>query len=92
MTVAGYEAMKMRLSPRHARLTNHGGHQYIKSMADNSSNILSRLEQTVVKNNEMRKRSIVKQNSFGLGLNLIETRKRSVQPLMGSDAGSLLSP
>ena len=92
MTVAGYEAMKMRLSPRHARLTNHAGHQYLKSLADNSSNILSRLEQQVVENNERRRRSMIRQNSFGLGLNFIETRKRSMQPLMGSDAGSLLSP
>lgn len=35
---------------------------------------------------------MIRQNSFGLGLNFIETRKRSMQPLMGSDAGSLLSP
>ena len=91
MTVGGYEQMKMRLSPRHARLTNHDGHSYIRSEVDRNVNILNRLEQQVIGNNERRKKSIIKQNSFGLGLRFIETRKRSVQPTMNSDA-SLLSP
>ena len=72
--------MRIRLSPRHARLSNHAGHQYLKGVVDGQLNILHRLENQIV--NDENKRMLVeqRQNSFGLGMNYIQCRKASVQP------------
>ena len=76
--MAGYEDMKMRLSPRHARLSNHEGHAHLRDVVNSQVNILQRLENQVLINEEKRIKDQVKQNSFGVGLNFIATRKRSM--------------
>ena len=75
MTVGGYESMKFRLSPRHARLSNHGGHEYVSSLIDKNLNIMSRLETQITNDEDKRKKTQAKENTFGLGAKYIATRK-----------------
>ena len=76
--MSGYEDMKMRLSPRHARLSNHSGHDFVKDEISTKMNILKRLENQVVNDDEKRRQNEVKENTFGLGANYIKSRKTSV--------------
>ena len=94
MTVGGYESMKFRLSPRHARLSNHGGHEYVSSLIDKNLNIMSRLETQITNDEDKRKKTQAKENTFGLGAKYIATRKQSVQPLPSASmiSGRALSP
>ena len=70
--------MRLRLSPRHARLSNHAGHQYLKGAVDGQLNILHRLENQIVNDEKRRMLKEQSQNSFGLGMNYIKCRKASV--------------
>ena len=83
--------MRLRLSPRHARLSNHAGHQYLKGVVDGQLNILHRLENQIVDDEKRRMLKEQSQNSFGLGMNYIKCRKASVQPIMSASmtAGGL---
>ena len=46
--------MRVRLSPRHARLSNHAGHKYLKGVVDDKLNILHRLENQIVDDEKKR--------------------------------------
>ena len=77
LTVSGYEDMKMRLSPRHARLSNHSGHEYLKAVQNNQMNILQRLENQIVNDENERLQNQMKENTFGLGADFLKNRKYS---------------
>ena len=77
--MSGYEDMKIRLSPRHARLSNHGGHDYLKSLENNNLNILQRLEDQIINEEKARLDNQVKENTFGLGAEYLKNKKFSVQ-------------
>ena len=70
--------MKLRLSPRHARLSNHGGHLYVKGLVENEMNILHRLESQIINDEKERIDNQVKENTFGLGAAYLKSRKTSV--------------
>ena len=72
LTVSGYEDMKMRLSPRHARLSNHTGHDYLKAVQNNQMNILQRLENQIVNDENERLQNQMKENTFGLGADFLK--------------------
>ena len=49
--------MKMRLSPRHARLSTHAGHDYLRNKKDGEENILQRLESQILGDEQKRRQA-----------------------------------